>query len=102
MCQTTSSGRGRMRECSAPALFILSSVVLGLTGCATPQQHLDIGSVEGRDGGCAVPTYDSLMRIAAAARGGGDLVNALGVYRRASEGGPLNPAPVVAGGGVLL
>jgi Flp pilus assembly protein TadD len=91
-----------MREFSAPALFILSLAVLGLTGCATPQQSLDIGSVEGRDGGGAVPTYDSLMRIGAAARGGGDLVNALGVYRRASERDPLNPAPLVAAGDVLL
>ena len=102
MCQTTSSGRGRMKEFSAPALLILSSVVLGLAACATPQQHLDIGSVNGRDGGGAVPTYDSLMRIGEAARGGGDLVNALGVYRRASERDPLNPAPLVAAGDVLL
>ena len=49
-----------------------------------------------------MPSYDSLMRIGAAARGGGDLVNALGVYRRASEVDPLNPAPLVAAGDVLL
>jgi Flp pilus assembly protein TadD len=59
-------------------------------------------SVNGRDGGGAVPSYDSLMRIGAAAQGGGDLVNALGVYRRASEVDPLNPAPLVAAGDVLL
>ena len=59
-------------------------------------------SADGRDGGGAVPSYDSLMRIGAAARGGGDLVNALGVYRRASEVDPLNPAPLVAAGDVLL
>jgi Flp pilus assembly protein TadD len=91
-----------MRQFSAPALFILSSVVLSLAGCATPQQHLDIGSVEGRDGGGAVPSYDSLMRIGAAARSGGDLVSALGVYRRASQVDPLNPAPLIAAGDVLL
>jgi Flp pilus assembly protein TadD len=94
-----------MRKFSAPALLpalLIGSVVLGLTCCATPQQHLDLGSVEGRDGGGAVPSYDALMRIGAAARGGGDLVNALGVYRRASQVDPLNPTPLVAAGDVLL
>jgi len=49
-----------------------------------------------------VPSYDSLMRIGAAAQSGGDLVNALGVYRRAAEVDPLNPAPLAAAGDVLL
>ena len=90
-----------MRKISAPAFFI-ASIVLVLTGCATPQQHLDIGSANGRDGGGAVPSYDALMRIGAAARGGGDLANALGVYRRAAQVDPLNPVPLVAAGDVLL
>ena len=76
--------------------------VLGLAGCGTYPFHLDLQSANGRDGGGAVPSYDSLMRIGAAARGGGDLPNALGVYRRASEVDPLNPAPLVAAGDVLL
>jgi Flp pilus assembly protein TadD len=59
-------------------------------------------SVDGRDGGGVVPSYDALMRIGAAARNGGDLANAVGVYRRASELDPLNPAPLVAAGDVLL
>jgi Flp pilus assembly protein TadD len=70
--------------------------------CGTLPQHLDLLSVDGRDGGGAVPSYDALMRIGAAARNGGDLVNALGVYRRASDVDPLNPAPLVAAGDVLL
>jgi Flp pilus assembly protein TadD len=73
-----------------------------LAGCGADPFHLDLLSANGRDGGGAVPTYDSLMRIGAAARGGGDLVNALGVYRRAAEVDPLNPAPLVAAGDVLL
>jgi Flp pilus assembly protein TadD len=73
-----------------------------LTGCGAEPQHLDIGSVSGRDGGGVVPSYDALMRIGATARGSGDLVNALGVYRRASQVDPLNPAPLVAAGDVLL
>jgi tetratricopeptide (TPR) repeat protein len=76
--------------------------VLGLAGCGADPFHLDLQSVNGRDGGGAVPSYDSLMRIGAAAQSGGDLVNALGVYRHASEVDPLNPAPLVAAGDVLL
>lgn len=83
------------------ALF-LTLAVLGLAGCGANPFHLDLLSANGRDGGGVVPSYDSLMRIAAAARGGGDLVNALGVYRRAAEVDPLNPAPLVGAGDVLL
>jgi Flp pilus assembly protein TadD len=87
---------------AAPALILAASAVLCLTGCGTPPQHLDVLSVDGRDGGGVVPSYDALMRIGAAARNGGDLANAVGVYRRASEVDPLNPAPLVAAGDVLL
>jgi len=93
------AARPRTRGCSA---LFLALTVLGLAGCGTYPFHTDLQSADGRDGGGAVPTYDSLMRIGAAARNGGDLVNALGVYRRASEVDPLNPAPLVAAGDVLL
>ena len=83
------------------ALF-LTLAVLGLAGCGADPVHVDLLSANGRDGGGAVPSYDSLMRIGAAARGGGDLSNALGVYRRASEMDLLNPAPLAAAGDVLL
>jgi Flp pilus assembly protein TadD len=43
-----------------------------------------------------------LMRIGAAAQSGGDLPNALGVYRRAAEMAPQDPAPLIAAGDVLL
>jgi len=85
-----------------PALILAASAALTLTSCWTPPQHLDVLSVDGRDGGGVVPSYDALMRIGAAARSSGDLVNALGVYRRASEVDPLNPVPLVAAGDVLL
>ena len=91
----------RLRARGSSALF-LTFAVLGLAGCGTYPFHTDVLSADGRDGGGAVPSYDSLMRIGSAARGGGDLVNALGVYRRASEVDPLNPAPLVAAGDVLL
>jgi len=93
------SARLRTRGCSA---LVLTLAVLGLAGCGTYPFHLDLQSANGRDGGGAVPSYDSLMRIGAAAQSGGDLVNALGVYRHASEVDPLNPVPLVAAGDVLL
>jgi len=65
-----------MRSSSA---LVLSLAVLGLAGCGIYPFHYDVMSADGRDGGGAVPSYESLMRIGAAARGGGDLVNALGV-----------------------
>ena len=76
--------------------------VLGLAGCGADPFHPDLLSANGRDGGGAVPSYDSLMRIGTAARAGGDLPNALGVFRRASEMAPLNPDPLAAAGDVLL
>jgi len=82
--------------------LVLTLAILGLAACGPYPFHTDPMSADGRDGGGAVPSYDSLMRIGAAARGGGDLVNALGVYRRASEVDLLNPAPLVAAGDVLL
>ena len=96
-----SRGSVRLRTRGFSALF-LTLALLGLAGCGTSPFHEDLMSADGRDGGGAVPSYDSLMRIGTAARGGGDLVNALGVYRHASEVDPLNPVPLVAAGDVLL
>ena len=92
-----------MRGNSAP-LLLFSSVlaVLMLAGCVTTPIHLDPLSVEGRDGGGPIPTYAMLMRIGAAAQSGGDLPNALGVYRRAAELAPQDPAPLIAAGDVLV
>ena len=89
-----------MRDLAARILLTLT--VSGLAGCGAQPFHLDVLSADGRDGGGVVPSYDALMRIGAAARSGGDLVNALGVYRRASDVDLLNPAPLVAAGDVLL
>jgi Flp pilus assembly protein TadD len=94
-------GLAWLRARRSSALF-LTLAVFGLAGCGANPFHLDLLSANGRDGGGAVPSYDSLMRIGTAARGGGDLVNALGVFRRASEVDPLNPAPLTAAGDVLL
>jgi Flp pilus assembly protein TadD len=92
-----------MRGNSAP-LLLFSSIVaaLMLAGCVTTPIHLDPLSVEGRDGGGPIPSYAMLMRIGAAAQSGGDLPSALGVYRRAAEMAPQDPAPLIAAGDVLL
>ncbi len=86
----------------APALLVSLIAGLALAGCVTTPIHLDPLSVEGRDGGGPIPTYAMLMRIGAAAQSGGDLPNALGVYRRAAEIAIDNPTPLIAAGDVLL
>jgi Flp pilus assembly protein TadD len=92
-----------MRGSSAPLLLCSSIVaVLMIAGCVTTPIHLDPLSVEGRDGGGPVPSYAMLMRIGAAAQSGGDLPNALGVYRRAAEMAPQDPAPLIGAGDVLV
>jgi Flp pilus assembly protein TadD len=91
-----------MRGISAPAfLFSLLTVVV-VAGCVSSPVHLDPLSVDGRDGGGPTPSYPMLMRIGAAAQSGGDLPNAVGVYRRAAEMAPQEPAPLIAAGDVLL
>ncbi len=92
-----------MRGKSAPVILFSSIVgALMLAGCVGSPVHLDPLSVDGRDGGGPTPTYPMLMRIGAAAQSGGDLPNALGIYRRAAEMAPQDPASLIAAGDVLL
>jgi Flp pilus assembly protein TadD len=91
-----------MKHRSATTFFLLALAILALAGCAASPVHLDPLSVDGRDGGGPTPTYPMLMRIGAAAQSGGDLPNAVGVYRRAAEMAPQDPAPLIAAGDVLL
>jgi len=92
----------RARGMPAAALFLSLIAGVALAGCAASPVNLDPLSVNGRDGGGPVPTYPMLMRIAAAAQSGGDLPNAVGVYRRAAEMAPQDPAPLIAAGDALL
>jgi Flp pilus assembly protein TadD len=87
---------------SVPAFLLSLLAALVLAGCAASPVHLDALNVDGRDGGGPTPTYPMLMRIGDAARSAGDLPNALGVYRRAAEMAPVDPAPLIAAGDVLL
>jgi Flp pilus assembly protein TadD len=98
----TASAWHRMKEHSAPVFSLSFFGVLMLSGCAGSPVNLDPLSVNGRDGGGPTPTYPMLMRIGAAAQSGGDLPNAVGVYRRAAEMAPQEPAPLIAAGDVLL
>ena len=92
----------RSGKIPAPAFLFSLFAALALAGCAASPVHLDAENVDGRDGGGPTPTYPMLMRIGAAARSGGDLPNAVGVYRRAAEMAPQEPAPLIAAGDVLL
>jgi Flp pilus assembly protein TadD len=84
------------------AVLAFAVVALGLAGCEPFPVHVDPLSVNGRDGGGPPPSYAALMRIGAAARAGGDLTNALGVFRRAAEINPSDPAAFVAIGDTLI
>src|SRR5215813_1075002 len=102
MCQTQNRLRAERKGRPAPVFLLLALSVLVLTGCETSPIHLDPLSVNGRDGGGPTPSAATLMRIGAAARSGGDLPNAVGVYRRAAEMAPQDPAPLIAAGDTLL
>lgn len=102
MCQTNDRGSRGTKHISAPAFLVVALAGAALMGCETSPVHLDPLSVNGREGGGPTPSYDTLMRIGAAARSGGDLPTAVGVYRRAAEMAPQDPAPLIAAGDVLL
>jgi len=102
MCQNLNRLRAERKDRTAPILLLFALTVLVLTGCETSPIHLDPLSVNGRDGGGPTPSAATLMRIGAAARSGGDLPNAVGVYRRAAEMAPQDPAPLIAAGDTLL
>ena len=84
------------------AAALLAFAVLALAGCESVQrQGLDPLAVSGRLADTPV-SYEALMRIAAAARGGGDLDTAVGLYRRAAALNPQAAAPFAAAGDALV
>ncbi|MGD9617955.1 MAG: tetratricopeptide repeat protein [Alphaproteobacteria bacterium] len=84
------------------ALALLALAVLALAGCENIQRRgLDPLAVSGRLTAAPV-SHEALMRIAAAARGGGDLDTAVSLYRRAAELDPADPAPFAAAGDTLV
>jgi Flp pilus assembly protein TadD len=82
--------------------FSAVALAVALTACEPFPAHLDPLSMNGRDGGGKPPSYEALLRIGAAARTGGDLGDALSVYRRAAEIKPSDPTAFVAIGDTLV
>jgi Flp pilus assembly protein TadD len=90
-----------MRGFGAAAFVVLALGLLPLGGC-DELRWLDIDplNVDGRDGVRPL-SYDTLMRVGAAAHAGGDLANAVAIYRRAAVVNPTIPVPLVAAGNTL-
>ena len=95
-------------DAAASVLFALS--LIGLTGCGdlpwNPDHwgldRLDPFATNGRDGGGIPLNYETLMRVAAASRAGGDFPNAVSLYRRAASIEGNATAPFIAIGNTLL
>jgi len=91
-----------MKGFGATASVLLMLCLFALGGC----EELSVGDIQpfninGREGAHPLK-YDTLMRIGAAAHAGGDLANAVAIYRRAATIEQLAPAPFVAAGNVLI
>jgi len=85
---------------AVPGLLVLAA--LALVGCETVQRRgLDPLALDGRLAAAPV-SYEALMRIGAAARGGGDFDTAVGLYRRAAELNQAIAAPFAAAGDTLV
>lgn len=85
---------------AAPILLALSIFIL--VGCEDLLTlNVDLLNVGGRSGAQPAVSYDTLMRIAAAAHSGGDFANAVAIYRQAAILEPQTPAPFVAAGNTL-
>jgi Flp pilus assembly protein TadD len=86
----------------APASMLFALCLFVLGGC----EELSVGdinpfNINGREGAQPL-SYDTLMRVGAAARAGGDLANAVAIYRRAAAVEQLAAPPFVAAGNTLL
>lgn len=102
MGQTKGYDRRGISRTFAVSTLLFALFSIAIAGCEPFPVHVDPLSVNGRDGGGTPPSYDALMRIGIAARSGGDLANALSVFRRAAAINPAAPAAFVAIGDTLL
>ena len=85
----------------ASSIFVALSCAV-LVACEDVPWHIDPLAINSRDGGSSPLDYPTLMRIGAAARAGGDLSNALQLYRRAASLQTDAAAPFVAIGNTLI
>jgi Flp pilus assembly protein TadD len=90
-----------MKRFDAAASLLLGLGVL-LGGCENVTVPLNPLDTQPRDGGGKPLSYDTLMRVAAAAHAGGDPAAALGIYRRAASIDTHAVAPFVAIGNTLI
>ena len=86
---------------AATSIFVALSCAV-LVACEDVPWHIDPLAINSRDGGSSPLDYPTLMRIGAAARAGGDLANALQLYRRAASLQTDAAAPFVAIGNTLI
>jgi tetratricopeptide (TPR) repeat protein len=93
-----------MKAFAATGSVLLALGAILLAGCETTTSvQLDPLNINGRDGTSGKPlSYDTLMRVGAAAHAAGDLATAIGIYRRAAAAVPGAAAPLVAAGNTLL
>jgi Flp pilus assembly protein TadD len=91
-----------MKRLDVAAFLLCALSLLPLGACEDAPWHLDPLDVNGRDGGGQPLSYDTLMRIGAAAHAAGDLPAALNVYRRAASIDTHAVAPFVASGNTLM
>ena len=91
-----------MKYVERAASVLLALSLLTLVGCEEVSSRLDPLSVSGHDGGTTPLSAETLMRIGAAAHAGGDLANALRLYREAATLQPSAAAPFVAIGNTLI
>jgi Flp pilus assembly protein TadD len=92
----------RNSDAAIAAAILLTLAMPMLAGCESVQRNgLDPLAVSGRLAETPV-SYEALMRIAAAARSGGDLDTAVGLYRRAAALNPQAAAPFAATGDALV
>lgn len=93
----------RIKHVAGAVSIAAPLAVLCLAGCEDVSPiHLDPLNVNGRIGAGPEISYGALMRVGAAAHAGGDLANAVGIYRRAAGMNTGDPAPLVAAGTTLL
>src|SRR5205085_11646748 len=91
-CRAPSGGIPHgMKGLAAAASILMALTLFVLVGCEEVSSNLDPLSVNGRDGGIRPVNTDTLLRIGAAAHAGGDLPNALSLYRQAAKLDNLSP-----------